>query len=218
MPANAAKQLLIALMTLTIVSLACAVPLGNKIDISNLTTDLCKGPKVPIQLTDKSTASNNEYSRALMNSDGEVEISGRLSCVWEESYQSAESTGLIRTRLELLTLTDQRQADELLYDLVENKNAQSAYCKEIEDCTVTHETNTVSSYLYAEENITGLEEGKVLPSYHTGSLISWVKTADGFVFINLFVDHPELEPGSTFVKDTMDAVEGYLFSNLSIIP
>lgn len=214
---NPLKRILVALLALSLAALACGKKTAVQIYPGFGSTQQCQNIDlgIPFQ-ADSSSASTNTYTTNLLTSSGqsaqEVVISGRLTCVWQEAYQSAEKVGTIRANLEILTIQDPGQAQAMFSSLSQEVSLKPDYCREDHDCTVAVESFGADRTYYIEKNVYGLRTGNPLPSYHSARLVRLISASGENYVLDLTVDHPELSPASDFVADVVAEIE------ISLVP
>lgn len=212
---NRYRTLILAVLALALSSLACIFQKPYSINLGIQSTDQCKGinSNIPFQ-EETSSASSNEYTTSLYSDDGEIThditISGRLFCSWEKPYQSQEKVGTIRANLVIYTIKDMGQAQAMFSQYSQDVTGKPEYCHEDHDCTVAIESFSSDRNYYVEKNVTGELQGTTLPSYHYGHLVRLIAGPDEYYVLDLYVDHPELAPGSDFVIDVVSKIENNL--------
>ncbi|MEJ2413149.1 MAG: hypothetical protein P8Y34_09190 [Anaerolineales bacterium] len=211
------KQIILAILALTLASLACGRNISEQINPGFSSTEDCQKIKTGITFKkDASSVADYENTRNILSKEGEVEkvinTSGRLTCVWEDPYQSAEKVGTIRAALEIVVIRDSDQAQALYSYLSQQLVDLPKYCQEDNDCTVAVQSFGSERTYYVEKYVFGAREGNPLPSTHTAQLIRLLSGSGESYLLELTVSHPELEPGSEFVTDVVTEIE------MSLIP
>lgn len=206
------QTLLFVILALAFSSLACIFQKPYSINPGIQSTDQCKGINIKIRFQeDMSSASSNEYTTNLYSSDGEITqevmISGRLLCIWEQSYESQEKSGIVRAGLQIYTIKDKNQAQAMF-----NQNSQGVtwlpeYCREDHECTVAIESFGADRTYYVEKNVSGDDPANPLPSYHSAHLVRLISGPEEYYVLDLHVEHPEQAPGSDFVIDVVSTLE-----------
>lgn len=210
MPPSTTHKVLLAILALVIATLGC-LQQRDLIDPRNLSVEQCACPGVTLPLNaDGSSASNNTYQTTIAGFEGEIEIKGQLTCDWQEAYQSSQKVGTISAYLRVTRIQEEAQAKALYKQYKEQVTNKPAYCEEDNHCAVTEYDVGPERILYAEENVYGLQAGEVLPSYHSAHLVMNIYGPNDHYVVDLIVDHPELDPGSSYVVDTAAAIEACL--------
>jgi hypothetical protein len=202
-------------LILALVSLACGRSASPVIQPGFTTPEQCQ--KLDLDLPfqeDSSYLSTSQYTATLFvdgkKTDQQVEISDRLTCVWEDSYQSEEKVGTIRAYLEIYTVKEQGQASALFNHYSQELSSSPDYCREDHDCSVAVESFGPERTYYVEKNVYGSREGDPLPSYHSASLVRLIAGSGEYHILSLDVTHPELAPESDFVTDIVAEIESSL--------
>lgn len=156
---------------------------------------------------DNSRASNNTYQTTISGYEGEIEINGRLNCIWEEKYQSDQKVGEITAYLEIIRIQEEAQAKAVYKQYKEQISNKPGYCEKDEHCYVTEYKTGPERISYAAENSYSKHQQDLLPSYHNAHLIRNIYGPNDQLVVNLIVSHPELDPGSHYVIDTVKAIE-----------
>jgi|GEM_PF-5561946 len=209
------QTLFIVILALAFSSLACIFQKTYSINPGIQSTDQCKGINIKIRFQEEaSSASNNEYTTSLYSSGGEftqdVLISGRLLCIWEQSYESQEKSGIVRAGLEIYTIKDKVQAQAKFNQYSQGLTGLPEYCQEDHECTVVIESFGADRTYYVEKNVSGDDPGNPLPSYHLAHLVRLISGPEEYYVLDLRVEHPELAPGSDFVIDVVSKIENNL--------
>jgi hypothetical protein len=212
---NPSQRLLLAILAIALSSLACVFQKASLIHTGFQSTDQCRGIDIGIPFQQAgSSATSLEYTNNLYSKDGEptgeITISGRLSCSWEEPYQSAEKVGIVRAYLQIFTIKDPSQAQALFSSYSEQVVAKPAYCQEDQFCSVAVESFGDDRVYYVEKNIYAHGSGDLLPSYHSGHLVRLLPGPGETYVLDLTVDHPELDPDSNFVTGVVSKIENSL--------
>lgn len=209
------RTLLIIILALAMILPACIFQKPFFINPGIQSTDQCKGININIRFQEEtSSASSNEYTTNLSSSDGEstqeVRISGRLFCIWEQSYQSQDKAGSVRAGLQIYTLKDRTQAQAMFNTYSQGLTGRPEYCREDHECTVAIESFGTDRTYFVEKNVSGDDPGNPLPSYHSANLVRLITGPDEDYVLILHVEHPELAPGSDFVIDVVSKIENSL--------
>ena len=206
---NHNKLVLVILMSALVIQ-GCAAPSKSQIDPNQFSIDQCNCSGVYIPLNEGSSSASNSTYPTTISSGEEIEINGSLRCNWQEDYKSKEKTGIIRASLEVTKVHIESQAKALYKIIKKDLLEKPAYCADDESCTVTVEEYGPERSYYAEENIYGITDEVFLPSYHIANLARNIYGRNYYYVVNIAVDHPELDPGDTFVTDTALAIEACL--------
>ena len=162
----------------------------------------CSGFSIPLK---SSSASNNTYKMGIISGD-QVEVTGHLTCDWQEDYQSANKTGTIMIYLNVYKF-DNAQDAQLLFNKFHNDAASKIpYCEDDGSCTVVTADFGEDRAFYVFENIYVGGRGE-LPSDHGANLARLITTAENYYVFDLLVTHPELEIGDAWVSDKAESVE-----------
>jgi len=136
-----------------------------------------------------------------LRSGGSIEVERKLTCAWEEEYQSEYKVGRISFTLQISKLKTKTMAEELVANskLIQQK-AQEACLEDAKLCQVTEATFGSERILYSESTIYNRGDGTVLPSSSYGELARSVQNDAGIFFITATVIHPERERGDPWVE------------------
>jgi len=171
----------------------------------------CAGITLPLY-EDRSSFSNNIFKMGL-KSGGEVEVSNRLKCDWQEDYRSENKTAQISAYVEIYRLTEPLYAQSLWLDYKNDLADDPGWCEADESCTVTAAVFEEQRSYYAEETFYQKgNQGEILPSTHRASIARLVNSDNDSFAFELFVTHPELNLGDPWVRDTALALENCVMS------
>lgn len=203
-------KILLAIFMLSIAILGC-LKQKTQINPREFSIDQCACPELTLAFNEEgSSASNNTYQTTISGYDGSIEIKGRLTCDWQEEYQSEQKVGTISAYLQVIRIQEEDQAKGYYKQIKERVTSLPAYCEEDHDCLVIEYDIGPERIFYAEENTFGGQEGEVLPSYHNAYLVRNIYGSNDHYVVDLIISHPELDPGSTYVVDTAAAIEACL--------
>ena len=133
-----------------------------------------------------------------------------MTCIWEEEYQSDQKVGDISAYLEVIRVQEEAPAKALYKQNKAQVSEKPDYCEEDNHCYVSEYDTGPERILYAEENTYSENQEDMLPSYHNAYLVRNIYGPNDHFVVNLTVSHPELEPGSTYVRDTVKKIEACL--------
>ncbi len=203
-------KILLPLLALILASFGC-LKQKQQIDSRNFSVEQCGCPEITLPLIeDGSHASNSTYQTTVSGYEGEIEIKGRLTCVWKEEYKSDQKVGLITANLEVIRIQEEAQAKAIYKQYKEQISDKPGYCEQDQHCYVTEYSTGPERIMYAEENTYSENQEQLLPSYHSAHLIRNIDGPNDHFVVNLTFNHPELDPGSNYVTDTVKSIEACL--------
>ena len=209
-PYNPSTKILLVILALALAALGC-LKQKTQIDPRNFSIDQCSCPGMALTFIEgTSSASNNTYLTTIPGFDDNIEIKGRLTCVWQEEYQSDQKVGLISANLEVVRIQEEAQAKALYKQYKEQVVPKPDYCEEDNHCYVREYDAGPERIMYAEQNTYSGDQGEDLPSYHNAHLVMNIYGPNDHYVVNLTVSHPELDPGSNYVIDKAAAIEACL--------
>ena len=165
----------------------------------------CGGIDLPLN-EERSSASNNTYRMGML-SGGEVEVTNRLTCVWEQPYQSENKTATITFYMDMYRFAEPQYAQSAYTEYSNDIKDDPGWCEEDESCTVTAAEYGDRRSFYAEETFYQRGDGTILPSTHRASVVRLFEPQDGYFVMDFFVTHPELELGDPWVRDKAQSLE-----------
>jgi len=164
----------------------------------------CAGLSLPL-VEERSLFSNNTFKMGML-SGGEVEVTNRLTCDWEQPYKSEEKTGIILVRLEMYRFEEPQYAQTAFIEYSNDIKDNPGWCEADETCSVTAADFAEKRAFYAEETIYPRGD-EILPSTHNANVARLFDSGDGYFVMDMIVVHPELSKGDAWVRDTAQAVE-----------
>lgn len=182
----------------------------NQADLFSLDDCSCGGVNVPLKV-DSSSASNNTFKMSI-TSEVQVDVTGHLTCDWQDVHQSENKTGTIRIYLNVYKFDSAQDAQTLFTKLRNEITLKPPYCEaEPDRCTVASADFGEDRAFYAWKNIYVGGKGE-LPSDHGAIMARLITTSEKYYVLELSVTHPELEMGDNWVIDTSQAVEACVVS------
>jgi hypothetical protein len=177
--------------------------------------DQCRELDIDLPFNEEgSSISSYTSTRNLFSEEGEisqvVETTGKMTCIWEEAYQSEEKVGTIRTNLVITTIKEKEPALALFNNLSQDLTPLPGYCEEDSDCTVAIQSFGADRSYYVEKYVYGQREGRPLPSSHTAQLVRILAGPGEYYLLELLVSHPELSPDSDYVSEMVAQIENQL--------
>ena len=167
----------------------------------------CSCPDLDLPLDE-----NNSYASDYLESWASFEGTSfssvqQLNCIWEEGYQSQNKTGLIFADMDIYHFYREDEAQQLLDELTQDRALIFKECTPENLCSGKIIEKSGERVFYLLKNVYPVD-GNELPSTHIALLTRSIETNKiGAFVIDIYLEHPEQEMGSSWTGDAAKTLE-----------